>query len=507
MLESEIARARTKVLSGDVAFKLHDTYGFPFELTLEIAEEAGLAIEREGFEALMEEQRRRARDARKEVADDTEALRAVLAERGASAFVGYERDAAEATIVGLVRARAAVEAAGEGDEIEVVLDATPFYPEGGGQIGDAGIVEMDGARIEVFDTQRRLGDLIVHRGRVTAGEAMVGARAHARVDVERRASTMRSHTATHILHATLRGELGEHARQAGSLVEPGRLRFDFPHFERIPHEVLAKVEEAVNARLITDDPVRPYETTMEEARNRGAIMLFEEKYGDVVRVVEIGDYSVELCGGIHVTRTSQVGAIKILGEGSIGSNLRRVEALTGAEAIADFRQSRALLEHVAALLRTAPHEAPARVEKLLADLKAAEAQVRKAQGAGQREQAGELARAAARIGETAVVVAQVPGVPVGELQKLAIAVREAIGGPAAVVLASAEGERAGIVAAVDKATAGRGVQARVLIAEAARAIGGGAGGRDDVATGGGKNAAGIEEALRLARAAAGELLA
>lgn len=504
MLDTAV-QSSTGRLSGDVAFKLHDTYGFPLELTLEIAQEAGLDIDREGFERLMGEQRDRARSARKIESRDEGALRAVLADTGASAFIGYDRTEDEGKILGIVRDGERVEVAREGDEIEVILDATPFYPEGGGQIGDAGVLEIDGSIVEISDTQRKLGDLIVHIGRVARGEISVGAGVRAAVEAQRRISTQRSHTATHVLHATLRQRLGEHARQAGSLVEPGRLRFDFPHFDRVPREVLDEIEQTVNSRLISDEIVRPYETTMEEARGRGAMMLFEEKYGDVVRVVEIGDYSVELCGGVHVTHTSQVGAIKILGEASIGSNLRRIEALTGVDAIADFRRQRAVLEHLARLLKATPDEAPARLERLLADLKAAEQQVRKAQQAGQADVAKGLARTAEKIDDVSLVAAAVPNLNAGELQKLALAVRDAVGGPVAVILASSSDGKAAVVAAVDKATGAR-VQPAQLISDAAKAIGGGAGGRGEVATGGGKNAAGVADAIRLARAAAQGLL-
>ena len=512
LLEGELESAETaksKRLSGEVAFKLHDTYGFPFELTLEIAQDAGLQIERADFERLMEEQRQRARGDRRTKLDltDSEALSRVLSEAGSSLFVGYERTEQEGKLVGIIRAGEWVTAASEDDEIEVVLDATPFYPEGGGQVGDHGIIEVDGARLEVIDTQRRLGDLIVHTALVARGEVQTGTPAYARVDRARRGATERSHSATHILHATLRQTLGEQSRQAGSLVEPGRLRFDFPYSDRVPREVLDGIEETVNAHLLEAEPVRPYETTMAEARARGALMLFEEKYGDFVRVVEIGNYSIELCGGTHVTRTSDIGVVKVLGEASIGSNLRRIEALTGSAAIEDFRNSRAVLDHIAALLKTSPDEAPARVERLLADLKAAEQQMKKAQSAGQKEIAVELAAKAERIGTVPVVISEVPGMPVGDLQKLALAVRDALGAPSAVVLGSAADGRAGIVAAVDKGTASSGVKAAALIAQAAKAIGGGAGGRDDVATGGGKNTDGIADALRLARAAAEELLA
>jgi len=510
LLDDEIERASTagaKKLPGDVAFKLHDTYGFPFELTLEIAQDAGLDIERADFDRLMAEQRERARSDRRAKLDlnDNDALTRVLSDAGPSLFTGYERTEQEAKLVGIVRAGELVSSAAEGDEVEVVLDTTSFYPEGGGQVGDHGVIEVDGALLEIIDTQRRLGDLIVHTATVARGEIQPGTPAFARVDPAWRVATERSHSATHIVHATLRQTLGEQSRQAGSLVEPGRLRFDFPYHERVARETLDEIEETVNRRLLFSDPVRAYETTMAEARARGAMMLFEEKYGDFVRVVEIGNYSVELCGGTHVMRTSDVGVVKVLGEASIGSNLRRIEALTGHAAIEDFRRSRAVLEHIAALLRTTPDEAPARVERLLADLKAAEQQIKKAQSAGQKEQAGSLAETAETIGRARVVLAEIAGLGVGDLQKLAAAVRDRLGSPAAVVLASSEDGRAGIVAAVDKGTASSGVKAATLIARAAKAIGGGAGGRDDVATGGGKNVEGLPEALRLARAAAEEL--
>ena len=512
LLDTEIERAQgggAKDLPGDVAFKLHDTYGFPFELTLEIARDAGLDIDRADFDRLMGEQRQRARSDRRAKLDltDSDALTRILSDAGPTLFAGYERTDQEAKVVGVVRAGELVPSASDGDEIEVVLDATPFYPEGGGQVGDHGVIEVDGARIEITDTQRRLGDLIVHTGVVAHGEIKPGTPAFARVDPAWRVATERSHSATHILHATLRQTLGEQSRQAGSLVEPGRLRFDFPYHERVPGAVLDEIEETVNRRLLWADPVRAYETTMAEARARGALMLFEEKYGDYVRVVEIGNYSVELCGGTHVARSSDVGVVKVLGESSIGSNLRRIEALTGQAAIEDYRRSRGVLDQIAALLRTTPDEAPARVERLLGDLKAAEQQIKKTQSAGQKEQAGSLAEKAETIGRANVVLAEISGLAVGDLQKLAAAVRDRLESPAAVVLASSDDGRAGIVAAVDKGTASSGVKAATLIAQAAKAIGGGAGGRDDVATGGGKNVDGLTEALRLARAAAEELFA
>jgi alanyl-tRNA synthetase len=501
LLERGLAEARRAGgrLAGETAFRLHDTYGFPLELTLEIAREEGLEVDVAGFEALMAEQRERARAAARRAGPTSEeALREVLAERGPTKFLGYAEIEADAVVVGLVRAGRRVPAAREGEEVEVVLDATPFYAEGGGQVGDTGLIVADGATLEVLDTQPALGELIVHRARVRSGEIREGAEVRAAVDAARRAAVARSHTATHVLHATLRARLGPHARQAGSLVAPGRLRFDFPHAEPVPAEVLAEIEEAVNRRLLADDLVRPYETTREQANAIGAVALFEEKYGDIVRVVEIGDYSIELCGGTHVTHTSQVGLVKILGEASIGATMRRVEALTGEEAILGYRRDRDLLLQIAGLLRGAPEEAADRVRRILEDLRAARAELERARAGDLRERARTLAAGAEPLGDARLVAAEVPGLAVDALQRLAAAVREALGGSAVVLLGSGADGRAGLACAVSRDLVDRGLSARRLLQVAARGVGGGAGGKDDLATGGGSRPEGIGEALRAA---------
>ncbi len=502
LLEQEVTGAAGgSRLAGSVAFRLHDTFGFPVDLTVEIAAEAGLDVDRREFDNLMEQQRERARRGRKEGAGGgaaEEALAAVRAEHGPTQFLGYERDEADAVVLALARGGEPAQAAGAGDEIEIVLDATPFYAEAGGQVGDSGRIEVDGAIIEIADTQHRLGDLTVHLGRVVSGEIHTGSGARAAIDVERRAAIMRTHTATHVVHWTLRNTLGPHARQAGSLVGAGRLRFDFPHTSQVSRDVLHEVEERANALLLDDGGVRAYETTMEYAKSVGAMALFGEKYGDIVRIVEVGDYSVELCGGTHVARTASVGPILLLGEASIGANLRRIEALTGADAIAAFRRDRSLLEHIAGLVRTAPAEAPEKVQRLLDDLKAASSEIEKARRGETAGRARDLAAKAERYGDVPLVVQEVLNLGVDGLQKLALAVREAAGRPSVVVLASAHEGRAGIVAAVTKDLAARGIAAKMLIGRAARAIGGGAGGKDEVATGGGPKPEGVGDALRIA---------
>jgi alanyl-tRNA synthetase len=497
----ETRRAGSSTVPGDTAFKLHDTYGFPLELTLEIAEEQGLDVDRDAFERLMREQQERARAGKKRGgASSEEALREILRDRGPTKFLGYDRTETESTLGGIVRDGRLVPAAGEGDEVEVVLDATPFYAEGGGQVGDTGVITAEGGVLEVLDTQTALGDLIVHRAKVRSGEVKAGSDAHAVVEAARRGAVGRSHTATHVLHATLRQALGPHAHQAGSLVDAGRLRFDFPHNESVPAERLDEIEETVVRRILLDDLVRPYETTRDEASAIGAMALFGEKYGDIVRVVEIGDYSIELCGGTHVTHTSQIGPVLILGEASIGSGLRRIEALTGTDAIASYRSDRRLLLQIAGLVKGSSEEAADKVRKILDDLKAARAQLERAQQGGIAEQAKEIAAKAQLVGGASVVAVETPGLMVEGLQKLAAAVRAAIGGSAAVVVGSRREDGANVVAAVSKDLVGRGVTAKALVAAAAPAIEGKGGGKDDLATGGGRKPDGMPAALQAAEA-------
>ncbi|HEX9890622.1 MAG TPA: alanine--tRNA ligase, partial [Actinomycetota bacterium] len=377
--EQEVERAKTSgttVFPGEAAFLSHDTFGFPIELTEELAGEEGLEVDIATFERLMEEQRTRAKEAAKGARDER-ALVEVGKAAGPTDFLGYERLDAEATVAGLVTGGAAAETASEGEAVEVVLDRTPYYAEGGGQVGDAGVIRTESGELAVEDTVPGPGGTIVHRARVHKGEVRAGQQAEALVDVDRRAATARAHTGTHVVHWTLRSLLGEHARQAGSLVAPGRLHFDFSHFEAVSRDQLAEAQATANDRLIEDEAVRAYETTMEFARSQGAIALFGEKYGDVVRVVEIGDYSVELCGGTHTARTGQVAPVILTSEGSIGSGLRRIEALVGPDALRWVDAERLLLEEVAEALGSGdPRQAPDRARRAVARIKELEGELR-----------------------------------------------------------------------------------------------------------------------------------
>src|SRR6266704_3803925 len=372
----ETRRRGSEAIRGDQAFQLHDTYGFPIDLTLEMAAEQGLAVDEPEFRRLMAQQRQRAKEdaaGKKTGNADISVFAAILDTSGPVTFTGYDQVAGEATVTGLLVGGAAVPAAGAGTEVDVVLDRTPFYAEGGGQLADAGQITAqasgggsgEGARVEVLDVQSPVPGLIVHRGRVTSGEITLGAPVYLEIDIERRRAISRSHTATHLVHRAFRGVLGESGAQAGSENAPGRFRFDFPAGGAVPTSVLRDAEDEVNQVLITDLDVRAFHTSIDEARAMGALALFGEKYGDEVRVVEVGDYSRELCGGTHVARSGQLGLVKILGESSIGSGVRRVEALVGTDAFRFLATESVLVSQLSEQLKARREELPERVAALV----------------------------------------------------------------------------------------------------------------------------------------------
>jgi alanyl-tRNA synthetase len=498
LLEAEVDTAkRAGVLSGDVVFKLHDTFGFPKELTRELLQDAGLTIDEERFETLMAEQRDRARRAAKKerVEDD---LAEVASSAGPTQFLGYQTLEAEGRLVAVLLDGERAGVAEEGQDVRLVLDRTPFYAESGGQVADHGYMRTGGGLIRVVDAQWGPGNVIVHAGVVQSGEVREGEDVHAEVDLVRREATARSHTATHVVHWTLRHVLGEHARQAGSLVAPGRLRFDFPHHSAVPRDLLSQAEEVANHRLAEDALVRIYETTFEEAKNQGALALFGEKYGEFVRVVEVGDYSIELCGGTHVPRTGNVAIVRILGEASIGAGMRRVEALVGPDALKEWNAEHFIIEEVAELLRTEPPSIPDRVRGLLERLKRYESELGKIGAAQRADLVEQIAARASGVAGVKLVAAVHDG-DAGELRELAqgavTRLEDADG--AAVVLGSARGGNALIVAACSKNLVGRGVTAPLLLEPAAVAIGGRAGGKPILGTAGGPNGSAVKEAVEL----------
>ncbi len=479
-------------LPGSVAFLLHDTHGFPLEVTTEIAERRGFGVDRNAFDVDMADQRRRAREGSKKgglvVGDEADSFAAVLDAHGTTEFVGRETFRTEATIVGLV--------AGADGIISVFLDRSPFYAESGGQVGDTGRLTAQGFVAEVTDTRFALPGLNRHLVRVTEGEPTLGATVVAAIDIERRDAIRRNHTATHLLHWALREVLGTHVKQQGSMVAPDRLRFDFSHYEAITAEQIIQIENLVNHDILANDPVRHFETTKAAATELGAIAFFGEKYGDLVRVLEAGPHSTELCGGTHVTRTGDIGPTKVISESSIGSNLRRIEAITGFGPINRIRREEAELTAAAERIGVPQAELLDGIDKRLAELADLRAEVRSLKAKLATGGAGDLAAGA----KDGVVVARVDGLGREDLRSLGVAVRDQADVRAVVLIGAPEGGGVALVAAT---TAEGGLNAGELIAQAARLVGGGGGKHPELAVAGGKDPSRIDEALDLARVAAG----
>ena len=501
LVEEAAARAEAspeRTIPGKTLFELYDTYGFPLDLVADILRGRNIRLDEEGFAACMAEQRARARAAWKGSGEEAppEALLAIREERGPSEFLGYRTLEAEGAVVGILRDGKPVEALAEGEAGLVVLNQTPFYGESGGQVGDTGVLEGPEGVFVVEDTQRPLPDLIVHRGRVRRGRLAAGGIVTARVDAARREAIRRHHTATHLLHAALREILGGHVRQAGSLVAPERLRFDFTHPKALSEEELARIERRVNDEIRRNLPVRTHVMRIEEARERGAMALFGEKYEDEVRVVEAG-FSLELCGGTHVDRTGDIAVFRILREEAVGAGVRRIEALAGAPAYESFAADARRLARTARALRAKPEEAPEAAGALVARVREleralAQAEARLASGALR-----ELARRAERIAGVPVLVARVD-----DARDLRDAADKALAqlGEGVVVLGAARGDKAQIVAKVAPPLAAR-VQAGAIVRAAAEAMGGRGGGRPEMAMGGAPHPEKLDAALAAAREA------
>jgi alanyl-tRNA synthetase len=500
----EAKQAGRGSLGGDQAFALHDTYGFPIDLTLEMAAEQGLRVDQDEFRRLMREQRDRAKaDAasRRSGHADLSAYRSVLDQLpGGSAFTGYDEVVTEGRLVGLLSGGVPVPAAGAGDEVEVVLDRTPFYAEGGGQLADHGRIRLEsGAEIEVLDVQSPLTGLSVHRARVLSGEATTGAAALAVVDVERRRAISRAHTATHLVHKAFRDALGDTATQAGSENAPGRFRFDFSAGSAVPASVLRDVEQTVNEVLAADLDVHAEVMSQDQARSVGAMALFGEKYGDEVRVVSVGDWARELCGGTHARRSGQLGLVKLLGEASIGAGVRRVEALVGSDAYRFLAREHAVVAQLTEALKVRPDELPDRVAALTARLREAERDLEKLRAAQVLQAAASLAADPTDVFGVAVVTHRAPdGTGTDDLRRLVLDVRGRVPGdrPAVVAGAAVSDGRPVVVVGVNATAREWGVKAGELVKAAAQVLGGGGGGKDDVAQGGGSDPGKVDEALR-----------
>jgi alanyl-tRNA synthetase len=498
---AQLKSSGKKELSGDDAFKLHDTYGFPFDLTLEMASEQGLKVDADGFARLMKQQRERAKaDAKAKKSGHTDLSEyRKIAELGKKLeFIGYTHVESESKIAGLLLDGKISNEAHQGDDVEVVLERTPFYAEGGGQLADGGFIRnADGSVIEIDDVQSPIPGLIVHRGRVVSGTWKSGLPVHASIDVERRRGISRAHTATHMVHKAFREVLGETATQAGSENAPGRFRFDFPSAGAVPESALAEVEGRVNSLLLEDLEVTAEEMSQAEAKALGAMALFGEKYGDRVRVVSVGDWARELCGGTHVGRSGQLGIVKLLGESSIGAGVRRVEALVGVDAYSFLVREHILLNSLTELIKgTRTEELPERISGLITRMKELEKEIAQNRTQQTLASSSTLLSQVQKIGVYSVITNDMgAGFSGDDLRTLALDIRAKV--PHSVIaLASAGDEKVTLVVAVDDAARKTGAKAGVLAKLGSAVLGGGGGGKDDFAQGGGQDRTKISEALR-----------
>jgi alanyl-tRNA synthetase len=497
LLEDELAKLDARgddTLPGAVVFKLYDTYGFPVDLTADILLGRGKAIDQSGFDDAMGAQRSRARAAWKGSGDErVDAVYGRLAADLRTEFLGYDSLETQTPLRAVLSGGELVEVAREGDEVELVVDETPFYAESGGQVGDRGTLATPTGRVAIHDTKRPVGELVVHRGRVSQGEIRPDDAAELRVDPESRAATVRNHSGTHLLHAALRAVIGPQAMQKGSLVAPDRLRFDFTHDAPLSEDEIDRIEDLANGWIEANAPARVREMAYNDAIEAGAIAIFEEKYGDRVRVISFGDFSTELCGGTHARSTGEIGLLKIVGESGIASGVRRIEALTGLGALAHMRQQQRTLERVAELLKSPVGELPTRVEKLVEERKAAEGEIERLRAAQRGAASADLSAEVREVGGVKLLATRVEDVGAKELRSMVDDLRNRLGS-GIVLLAAVDGDRVALALGVTPDLTKR-FKAGDLVREIAGVVGGKGGGRPDFAQAGGSDVAKLDEAL------------
>lgn len=494
----ELKGNNKNVLSGEKIFKLYDTYGFPYELTQEILEENGLGIDMEGFNKEMKEQRERARAAREEtnlLGRDIDVY-STLPHEMCTEFLGYNNFETKGKVLAVIKNSEITGFGDTGDEVSLVLDKTSFYAEMGGQVGDKGIIEGSGFEIDIEDCKKTPNGKIIHIGKVIKGRVETGSNVRTRVDKERRMDIARNHTATHLLQAALKTVLGSHVEQAGSLVTPERLRFDFTHFEAISHEDIKKIERLVNHKIMDSLVVNTIETSIDEARKMGATALFGEKYGSVVRVVKAGDFSMELCGGTHVVNTSAIGLFKILSESGVAAGVRRIEAITGEASVKYVENIEYQQKSIAVLLKTTQKDIERRIEVLLSELRNKEKELEALKSNMASGAADDILRTARDIKGVSVVTAVVD-TDVEGLRELGDKLRDKLG-KSAVILASTKDDRITFISMLSKDAVAVGAHAGNIIKEVAKIAGGGGGGRPDMAQAGGKDKSKVTEALEAA---------
>jgi alanyl-tRNA synthetase len=500
ILEEEVAKLRAanqSLIPGATVFKLYDTFGFPVDLTADIVEKDGLSLDHPGFEACMAEQRKKAREHWKGSGEETIAAvyRQLLESGIKSEFIGYQATRGDSTIRALIKDGEPIDQAVAGDEVEVITSLTPFYGESGGQVGDRGSIVTPGAKLDVTDTLKPLTNLTVHVARVTSGTLKIGEAADLLVDADARQATALNHTATHILQAVLIEVLGNHVKQAGSLVGPERLRFDFTHFSAMSEAELETVERLVNERIRQNRGVQVEEMSADDAIAAGATALFGEKYGDRVRVVSVGDFSMELCGGTHTHAAGDIGLFKIIQESGIAAGVRRIEAATGARALEIIRQQEAVIEQAATLLKSDSSQLESRIRKLLEHQRELERQVESLRGKLQSGQAGQLLDAVREVSGVKILAVKVDSMDGRQLREMADQLRDKLGSGVLVIGCEQEG-KVNLLVAVSKDLTDR-LHAGNLIRRLAELVGGKGGGRPDLAQAGGSNPQQLQAALDL----------
>lgn len=496
----ELKAEGKKVVSGKQVFNLHSTYGFPFDLTKEIASENGFEVDEEGFKQEMLEERERARAALKNKGGSAWAgdVYSSLDKSLKTEFTGYSELVSTAKVLYAFRNDEMVEAVQEGDSVVIILDRTPFYAESGGQVGDTGYISTDSGTVEVIDCKKTADGKFLHLGLVVNGALQTGNEVTASVDKKRRTAIARNHTTTHLIHKALKNVVGEHVNQAGSLVEPDRLRFDFSHFSAIAKEDLERIEKEVNEKILESLDVEVREMSIDEAKKIGATALFGEKYGNTVRVVKAGDYSIELCGGTHIGSTSQAGFVKILGESGVAAGVRRIEALTGEAAISYYMEKEKLLNDVAAALKTNPQDSLKRVDALTGELKNAEKEIEQLRNKLVSGSLDEVLSKAMEVKGIKVVTARFDQLDMDGLRNTGDTLKNKLGS-GVVVLGTGYGDKVNFVVMATKDAIEKGAHAGNIIREVAKIAGGGGGGRPDMAQAGGKDASKINEALEAAK--------
>ncbi len=492
----ELKKDDKKVLSGENAFKLYDTYGFPLDLTKEILEEENMKVDEEGFNKEMEKQRERARAAREEMEEvgwKSDAL-SKIADGIDSEFVGYDNYETDAEILAIIRNGELLEEAEKESEVDIVLNKTPFYSEGGGQIGDKGIIKGEGFKVEINNCKKGNNGIPLHMGKVIDGQVKVGQKAKALIDIENRMNTARNHTATHLLHKALKEILGDHVQQAGSLVTPDRLRFDFTHFQAISEEELGKVEFLVNEKILESLKVNAIETTQDNAKEMGAAALFGEKYGEVVRVISIGEFSKELCGGTHVNNTSEIALFKIVSESGVAAGVRRIEAITGKEVYKYMTDITGKLRNISKLLKTGINDIEGKIESINTEMKILQKENEKLKNKLASSSMDDIIKSAEEIDGINIVAHKLTNLDMDSLRNLGDKIKDKLDSSCIVLASEMEGKVSFVAMATEDAVK-KGIHAGKILKEVAKIAGGGGGGRPNMAQAGAKDPSKIDEAL------------